>query len=192
MATDKRVLKTRESILKAFCTLSKTKELNKITISQVAAEAGINRSTFYKHFKDINEIINDLDGKIKEKIASIVADYGIININRSLIKAFNDIAEALYSSEIMSGYIIHSSDSVRIIEKIKKFYYDIVVEDIAKRFPLLAPEKYIFAVTYVVSGCVDSLMQWIKRGDNAEPYDKFIVPIAKFNDYIFREVTNSD
>ena len=51
------------------------KELSKITISNITEECGVNRQTFYYHFKDIydllewiftNEVIEEIDNEIEE------------------------------------------------------------------------------------------------------------------------------
>ena len=49
--------RTKREIKRAFRRLLLTHPLNKITISEIADECGINRMTFYYHFKDIYELI---------------------------------------------------------------------------------------------------------------------------------------
>lgn len=45
--TDKRVIKTKHAIYKAFVELLNEKDINQITITDVAKRANINRKTFY-------------------------------------------------------------------------------------------------------------------------------------------------
>lgn len=49
--------KTKTSLAKAFKALVLEKPLAQITVAEVAARCGINRQTFYYHFKDIYELI---------------------------------------------------------------------------------------------------------------------------------------
>ena len=48
---------TRKAIMAAFVTLLNEKPLDKITISDIAADCGISRMTFYYHFKDIYDLV---------------------------------------------------------------------------------------------------------------------------------------
>ena len=53
-----------EKIEKAFMELLQTKEPAEITVSEISAKAGVNRSTFYANFIDIE----DLGEKLKERL----------------------------------------------------------------------------------------------------------------------------
>lgn len=52
---DLRVQKTRNSIRGQFIQLIKTKPVNKITVTELASLAQINKGTFYLHYPDIYE-----------------------------------------------------------------------------------------------------------------------------------------
>lgn len=48
---------TKQAITLAFFKLLYEKPYKKITVSDVTAEAGVNRMTFYYHFKDIDDLV---------------------------------------------------------------------------------------------------------------------------------------
>lgn len=50
---DRRVIKTKRAIKEAFAKLLTQKDINDITISDIAAEANINRKTFYNYYGGI-------------------------------------------------------------------------------------------------------------------------------------------
>lgn len=56
---DRRVLKTRKALFDAFDRLVRVKDYDKITISELAREADIDRKTFYLHYASIDELIDD-------------------------------------------------------------------------------------------------------------------------------------
>ncbi|PID00334.1 MULTISPECIES: TetR family transcriptional regulator [unclassified Sporosarcina] len=55
--TDPRILRTRKLIMDTFMELSGKKEFKDITVTDIAAEAMINRATFYYHFEDIYDLL---------------------------------------------------------------------------------------------------------------------------------------
>ena len=66
---------TKNALATALKKLLSKKELSKITISNITEECGVNRQTFYYHFKDIydllewiftNEVIEEIDNEIEE------------------------------------------------------------------------------------------------------------------------------
>ena len=48
---------TRKAIIEAFVKLLNERPLNKITIKDIVEECGINRNTFYYHFRDVPDLI---------------------------------------------------------------------------------------------------------------------------------------
>ena len=62
--TDRRVLKTRKAIHNAFVELVTTKEVKDITVRDIARLADINRKTFYNHYNDISELIEEMEYEI--------------------------------------------------------------------------------------------------------------------------------
>ena len=50
-------MKTKKALAESLKNLLLQKPLNKITISDIADDCGINRMTFYYHFKDIYDLV---------------------------------------------------------------------------------------------------------------------------------------
>ncbi len=51
--TDKRVLRTKSAIRKAFNQLVQTKEMSDISVSELTQAANITRSTFYMYYDSV-------------------------------------------------------------------------------------------------------------------------------------------
>jgi AcrR family transcriptional regulator len=55
---DRRILKTTEAIFEAFVGLMAEKNIEKITINEIADRANVNRGTVYLHFVDKYDLFN--------------------------------------------------------------------------------------------------------------------------------------
>ena len=60
---DRRVIKTRRQLKKGLAALMKGKSVNQITVKELVEEVDINRSTFYLHFKDIQDLLRRIEEK---------------------------------------------------------------------------------------------------------------------------------
>ena len=61
-------VKTRKLIRTTFAEmLSEKKEIGKISVSELAARANINRGTFYSHYDDIYSVADDYEIELIEK-----------------------------------------------------------------------------------------------------------------------------
>ncbi len=73
-----RTTQTRESIFDAFYKLIEEKDIDKITIQNVTERAQINRATFYAHFQDKYELLDEmiqqsLEGLIQQHTNGVCA-----------------------------------------------------------------------------------------------------------------------
>lgn len=69
--TDLRVLKTRQAIQDAFVDLVLSEGFERITVSELAKQAMINRQTFYKHYLDKYDLAEKMGKSILKRINEI-------------------------------------------------------------------------------------------------------------------------
>lgn len=141
---------TRKAIANGIKELTKRKSFDKITVSDITAECGLNRQTFYYHFQDkyelvdwiyyneaISIIVNDLnydnwDSKILQFLTKLKGeDYFYINTLKSSVE--NEFREYLFKvtvellCDIISGITVNSEASEKDILFVAEFYaYGIV------------------------------------------------------------------
>ena len=70
--TDKRVIKTKHAIYKAFVELLNEKDINQITITDVAKKANINRKTFYNYYSDINDVMEEIENLVVANVIKLI------------------------------------------------------------------------------------------------------------------------
>lgn len=70
--TDLRVIKTKRRIKEVFGELLKKKDVNEVTVAELARLAEINKGTFYLHYQDIYALYADvLQEKVQEEAGSV-------------------------------------------------------------------------------------------------------------------------
>jgi len=84
-----------EKIEDAFLSLLEKYRYEDITISQICKKANINRSTFYCHYDDINDLIIKIEAKFANGTANIF-NYGERQTNEAIIEMFKFVKENKY------------------------------------------------------------------------------------------------
>ena len=72
-AIDERALRTRNSIAAAVIRLGPRRGVDRITVGELAAEAGISRSTFYAHFGSFEDYLTRSFAGMVERLAAQAA-----------------------------------------------------------------------------------------------------------------------
>lgn len=68
---NQRYQSTEEKIQKALFSLLKFRKYNDISIKEICYEAGINRSSFYAHYQDINDLMIKIEQNLSKNIKQI-------------------------------------------------------------------------------------------------------------------------
>ena len=141
------------------------KPLNKITVSDIAEECGINRMTFYYHFKDIYDLVEwvcvedaskALDGKKTYK----TWQEGLLNIFHEVLKN---------KPFIMNVYRCVSREQVELY--LYKLTYDLiygVVKEKAVGMTVREDDKK-FIVDFYKYSFVGIMLEWIRNDMKEDP-----------------------
>lgn len=89
MKTDPRTRYTQQIITTAFWRLLQQKPMEKITVKEVCALAQINRGTFYRHFRDCYDLMEQLQEQALDKLEETLAstrDRGVQAVLLSMLQ----------------------------------------------------------------------------------------------------------
>ncbi len=84
-----------DKIETAFLSLLLNCRYEEITISQICKEANINRSTFYCHYSDINDLIIKIENKFAKNTANIF-NFGERRTHEAFVEMFSFIQDNKY------------------------------------------------------------------------------------------------
>ena len=62
---------SRELIQNAFLALLKEQDLKKISVRSICEKAGINRTTFYKYYLDVYDLLEKIEGDLTAELWEI-------------------------------------------------------------------------------------------------------------------------
>ena len=69
---DRRVIRTKKAIRSALFKLMESKDISSITISELTALANVNRRTFYTHYSNITDILDETEAEIVEALQQLI------------------------------------------------------------------------------------------------------------------------
>lgn len=187
---DKRVLRTKESIKTAFMQLMLESELEKITVSEIAAKAKINRSTFYLHYSDVSSVIVDIERQFADEISVCIEKVEISDIYGSIYKMFSHLTDALEKDELAKRYLIYSSDAVNVTNRLKLTLVERTAETLSAEFPDIDGDKVFYSLTFAAAGIIESYVRWVKScGKTSVTLNDLIEQVSAYTENIVSDIT---
>ena len=73
--SDARVRYTKRIIRETFLDLLREKDVPSITVKEICEKAGVNRTTFYNHYCDIYDLLEDTENALIESLLDLIRRY---------------------------------------------------------------------------------------------------------------------
>ena len=114
----KYVTRTDEAVKQALLKLLAKKPLSEITVSELAREAHVIRSTFYEHFANpgdvYDELVNDVMGEIAPLMSQVACSDGFRHEKRpfcALVRESGELAPAVRDARFLDSYLARGNAS---------------------------------------------------------------------------------
>ena len=120
---DLRIVKTKASLYRSLLDLMKSKSFEDIKISEICSKALINRSTFYDHFNDKNELLQSMMYDMRDEFSHI------IEMNKV-------ISKEEYYIELLKSILDHIEDNKDVYSSVAKMNYNSAIKDIMIQYIL--------------------------------------------------------
>lgn len=173
---DPRIIRTRKLIMDAFMHLSKIKDFDQITVKDITEGATINRATFYYHFTDKYELLEQIINEdMVPKVIGQINKATEMN-EETIIRTFISITEFQSStkSQCMKSYESFKSNiEITIKKELEQFFYKLLLEN---RIGNSEEEAKLMAVM-LSWGIYGATINWQYQSDlSAEEYVKKALP----------------
>ncbi|MBG9489700.1 MULTISPECIES: TetR/AcrR family transcriptional regulator [Bacillus] len=162
---DRRSIKTKSAIKHAFLKLLQKKEINKITVSELSKEADIGRGTFYLHYKDVFDLYEQIEDEIFQQLGSIYDASFPSDDPLNILTFIEKTTEYIYQNVEIFTLLTKPKMNVLSINKLKEFFKTKMIEELS----MIQSAKSIteiekFETTFIVSGVVGIIEEWINNG----------------------------
>lgn len=180
--------KAYEDFLEAFWQLYEKKDINRIKVKEICEIAGYNRSTFYNHFADVYDVLDQIENKILQEVIDMTSDGYSIWSREDSTRRFTEFYQR------NSKYLKLLSNE----EKDRHFSYKLikVIDNVLGERICFSNdnEESELVREYHINGSIAMIMKYF-RGETNLPLDKiidFALEICKQGKWSIKDADNMD
>ncbi|SFA94025.1 transcriptional regulator, TetR family [Lentibacillus halodurans] len=164
---DRRKKYTRMVLKDSLITLLKTKQISAITVKEICEQADINRSTFYTHYSDQFDLLDQIEEEIIADLNTYLNQYN-----------FEQEEEALQMTEKLLEYVVSKYDICQtLLNENNDHSFERRVMDVARTFLIknwmehndVDPDISEYASTFVISGGIYVIKHWLANNMDKSP-----------------------
>jgi AcrR family transcriptional regulator len=185
-SSDPRVVRTRKAFKEALIELIQLKGYQHITVKDIAEQAGLNRTTFYLHFENKDDLLTSGFGKVWKELTS--------SLPLNILPSGDNPASPTRASLL---------ENFQHLEKLRTFYQSVLGRNGAPHFKLILQDEMLScfrellagvphnlggnippqaALTYLTSGYLGLLDWWMSEEPAASPEEMTDLLILIFSE----------
>lgn len=165
---DRRIKYTKNIIKETVFNLLETKEINKISVTEICRIADINRATFYRYYLDVFDLLKQIqDEFVSELLNSIKRSeqYSVFSFSKEYLEVLNNNQKLVK--------ILFTNKNFDFLSDILELSYEQCEAKWLKLNPDISKEKIEYASVFIFNGALGIVNLWIQND-----FDKSIEEVA--------------
>lgn len=151
-------IRSRRLIQKALANLLQEKPLDKITVTDVVRLAGINRGTFYAHYKDIPDVIQHVIEETFSNIREVFSESSV-SLNSLPHVMLRRVQETMEADMDFCRKVMASSASAMMEEQLVNLMLDYLLQN-GDKMGWGNRENYEFTMRFCAGGISNLYREW--------------------------------
>lgn len=156
---DRRVIRTKKAIRNAFAQLLSVKNLEDITVKDIAELADINRKTFYSYYSGVHMIVEETENEIVETFEAAVRDLPPDKLVKEPYLLFSRLSAIINADMDFYEPLIKADRSSNLLTKVSGMLKQKVRESYAA-FSRIDEETFNVMVDFTFSGLFSVYQSW--------------------------------
>lgn len=176
---DNRIKRTKRLLKQGVTKLILQKSIKKISVRELTDLVEINRGTFYLHYKDIYDLVEQIENELCEEFDEVLVK-SLAESNGDELKVFRDFCHFLDDNRDICYALLSDNGDINFLLKMRAIIsrrcFSNVPKDYIKSY---GKNDYIYIISYFESGTVGILRYWLSDESDSRKSSEEIALILK-------------
>lgn len=166
---DRRVRRTKELLSRALFSLLETKNYQDISVKELCDAADVNRGTFYLHYKDIYDMVDQIEQDILAQFEELISKHAPDSLDANPNPLIYDIFQFAMENRTLYASLLGKNGDISFLLKIKKLFRERLIELYASTLPQEELTRFEYFYHFAASGCIGLIEHWLHSENPKSP-----------------------
>ena len=162
--SDRRVIRTKKAIKSALFKILETKDLSAVTITELTQKANINRRTFYTHYRNITDILNDIEEDLIAALTKLLQNFDVKDYKNSTYDLFMGLNDLITVEFDFYFHLVRVDMRGPLVSRLKNVIKHTTDRVLAKVCSGAGTDVEIIS-SFIVGGFFNTYLDWHNRED---------------------------
>ena len=163
------VLRTQKLLKDGLTELMMTKPVQNITVRELTDYVNLNRGTFYLHYRDIQDLLENMENDMLDEFVEINNSYQREELNGKPFPLICDLYRFLGKNSEFVKLVLLTNQEQNFKNRLKDIIRERCMNDWDKIFAHADPKLSDIYSAYVLSGCIGIIENWIQNDTHQTP-----------------------
>lgn len=159
------VKRTKKAFEESLALLAKENQLNKITVKTLCETAQLSRNAFYFHYKDIEELIADIENTLIEECIAMLSDLESLGFPKNVYSTIDGFIELFERRKNVVLMLLDKSFSKTFADRINAVYSEFNYKYFRDYHGEGSKISYDFFYMYMANGFYGIIKYWLEHPD---------------------------
>lgn len=166
---DRRVRKTKKQLRQALTVLLQEKPIKDITVREIADMVDINRGTFYLHYKDVYDMLEQIENEIFDEFNGLINAHPPARQQGKPLPLLKDVFTYFQANADMAMALMGPNGDHAFIDKLKNLVKEWCFHDWMQVFNSKQSTNFEYFYSFIVYGCIGLFQTWLEAGMMESP-----------------------
>lgn len=162
--------RTKNLLKDSLITLMMKKDFSDISIKEICELSNLNRGTFYLHYKDIYDLLSDIEDQMFQEFDTALNKYSLVDLKDEPLPIFLSAFEFLYNNSAMCSILLGEKEDITFTKKLKSLVKKKCIQDLGALYDIKNEKLLEYYYSFIISGCIGIFIRWVKDDMKESPY----------------------
>ena len=154
-------VRSKTMIRQAFLELLQEKPYEKITVTDSAQRADLNRSTFYAHYPDVQGLIEEIEEEIINRSMQLLSEVTCQNIFQDPKIFLQILVQPVEENKKLYQLLVQSDYAGRQLYRINEAFASYVLNSPEIPENLRSSKYFAVRINFFIGGIINTYCQWL-------------------------------
>mgnify|MGYP000005551141 FL=1 len=166
---DRRIRKTKKQLRQSLTMLLQEKSVKDITVRELSDLADINRGTFYLHYKDIYDMVEQIEQEMFNEFFEVLSKYPYKVFNDKPLPMLIDVFRFVAKNADMCKVLLSKNGDIAFLNRLIGVVKERCLNDWIEMYNAKGTTHFEYFYSFIVSGCIGLLQNWLENGMKESP-----------------------
>ena len=166
--TDRRVRRTKKLLLQGLAQLMQQKQVKDITVRELSDLVDINRGTFYLYYRDIFDMVEQVEKELLEKFDGIIEKIKDTNAADQKQSFLNEMFSFIMENKEMCKVLLGKNGDIVFLQRLKNIVHEKCRSNAMEFRYDIKGSEFDYRYGFVAFGIMGLIHCWLER-DCEEP-----------------------